>query len=260
MKHLRYPLNHLASEVEAYYDEGESDLRLNNINLRFEELSDGYRSLMALTGHLVRCALAARIEGDPTELHGIALIDEMDIHLHPTWQTHVISDFQNAFPNLQLIVSTHAPLIIGALKKEEVLVLRREKSGAIVLKHPEYDPQGLGAAGILTSAFDLSTTIDQPTLDKINRHLFLFSQMQMQATPLSEKEQKEYKDLTDELARLGFNHEYSDPYFKQFCIVMYKYHKAALGKLTPEEKRELDEYAYNLIADIMKEDMKEEKK
>ena len=43
------------------------------------------------------------------------LIDEIDLHLHPEWQIHILQDLQKAFPKLQFIVTTHAPLVISAL-------------------------------------------------------------------------------------------------------------------------------------------------
>ena len=244
-------LSHLLTEVETFLGEGDNDLELNEVELRFGELSDGYRSLLAMMGHLFRCSLKAQDwDKNPVEVDGMALIDEIDLHLHPAWQYHVVGDFLRAFPNLQLITSTHSPLVVGALKRENVHVMRLEEDGGITLDHPEIDPQGLGVAGTLTSAFDLSSTIDQPTLDKINRRLLLHSRRGQ----LSEQEEREYQQLTNELAVLGFNREFSDPYFERFAVAMAKRHEVALGKLTPEERRELDEYANRLVGDIMKGD------
>lgn len=55
---------------------------------------------------------------------GIVLIDEIDLHLHPEWQKRVINDLQNAFPNLQFIVTTHAPLVIGSLKNGKIFSIK----------------------------------------------------------------------------------------------------------------------------------------
>lgn len=57
------------------------------------------------------------------ETSGIVLIDEIDIHLHPSWQRHVVHDLKTAFPNLQFIVTTHSPFIVQSLMNTELLNL-----------------------------------------------------------------------------------------------------------------------------------------
>jgi hypothetical protein len=241
---MRASLMHLFPEVTTFFDEGDNDLQLNGTALRFGELSDGYRSLSALIGHLLRCSLRVRNWNDsPTDIHGIALIDEIDIHLHPTWQIHVVEDLQRAFPNLQLIASTHSPLVVAALERENVFVIRCDETGDLVIDRPELAPQGLGVAGILTSIFGLNSTIDQPTLDKITRRLVLHSKCQQ----WTNDEKLEYERLSDHLASLGFNREFTDPYFERFVTAMAQHHQATMGKLTASEKRELDEYADELL-------------
>jgi hypothetical protein len=94
--------------------------------------------------------------------------------------------------------------------------------------------------------FDLSSTIDQPTLDKISRRLLLYSKR----AKWTKEEELEYAELADDLAKLGFNREFSDPYFEQFAVALAKRHKAALEKLTPKEKLDLNEYADRLLAAI----------
>ena len=54
---------------------------------------------------------------------GVVLIDEIDQHLHPRWQRHVVHDLKTAFPNLQFIATTHSPFIIQSLKANELINL-----------------------------------------------------------------------------------------------------------------------------------------
>jgi hypothetical protein len=82
------------------------------------ELSDGYRSLLSLTLDVIR-QLAIAYEGedifsaDATEVSvpGVVLVDEIDVHLHPTWQRRVGWWFREHFPHVQFIVSSHSPLV-----------------------------------------------------------------------------------------------------------------------------------------------------
>ena len=59
-----------------------------------------------------------------TETEGIVLIDEVDLHLHPTWQKRILKDLMEIFPKVQFIVSTHAPEVINSVKRESVVVLK----------------------------------------------------------------------------------------------------------------------------------------
>ena len=54
------------------------------------------------------------------ETDGIVLIDEIDLHLHPSWQMHVLNDLRKAFPKIQFIVTTHAPIVIGSIKEGRI--------------------------------------------------------------------------------------------------------------------------------------------
>jgi predicted ATP-binding protein involved in virulence len=54
---------------------------------------------------------------------GIVLIDEVDLHLHPTWQRVVLENLRTVFPNIQFIATTHSPFIVQALRDGELVML-----------------------------------------------------------------------------------------------------------------------------------------
>lgn len=84
----------------------------------FRMLSDGVRSTLAMVMELAfRCYLLNPHLGTeaPKRTKGVVLIDEIDLHLHPSWQTHILNDIRRAFPELQFIVTTHAPLVISQI-------------------------------------------------------------------------------------------------------------------------------------------------
>jgi energy-coupling factor transporter ATP-binding protein EcfA2 len=112
------------------------------------ELSDGYRSVLSLTFELFRQLF--RVYGDEKvfartfvginglvsiDLPGVVLIDEIDAHLHPTWQTRIGQWFTRYFPNLQFIITTHSPLICRAAEKGTIWRLAapgsNEQSGEV---------------------------------------------------------------------------------------------------------------------------------
>ena len=95
-----------------------------------EELSDGYRSILSLTFELIRQLVHSFGEveifaSDNTKItaSGVVLIDEVDAHLHPTWQRRIGLWFREHFPNIQFIVTTHSPLVCQAAEHGTVFRL-----------------------------------------------------------------------------------------------------------------------------------------
>lgn len=78
------------------------------------QLSQGEKSLIALVGDIAR-RLAMMNPGieDPLQGDGIVLIDEVDMHLHPSWQRRIIQQLTTTFPNCQFVLTTHSPLVIS---------------------------------------------------------------------------------------------------------------------------------------------------
>lgn len=92
--------------------------------LRIEQLSDGYRTTLAMVMDIAaRMAEANPEAGDPLATEGVILIDEVDLHLHPGWQQRIIPDLLRAFPNAQFIVSTHSPQVVSTVPPESLRVI-----------------------------------------------------------------------------------------------------------------------------------------
>lgn len=96
----------------------------------FSSLSDGVRNVLSMVMELaLRCYLLNPSQGEnaPSETPGIVLIDEIDLHLHPEWQLHILNDLTSVFGRIQFIVSTHAPLILSSLQDGEILSISDRK-------------------------------------------------------------------------------------------------------------------------------------
>lgn len=99
-------------------------------------VADGYRSILGLVADLAfRCGvLNGHLHGEaPLLTPGVVLIDEIDMHLHPSWQTHVLNDLASAFPLVQFIVTTHSPFILSSIKGECVRQIITDGSGSTFL-------------------------------------------------------------------------------------------------------------------------------
>lgn len=98
--------------------------------LALAQLSDGERSFIAVLGDMVRrLALANPDLDDPLQGHGVVLIDELELHLHPKWQREVVQGLRQTFPNIQFIGTTHSPFVIQSLGPGELINLDPEELG-----------------------------------------------------------------------------------------------------------------------------------
>lgn len=85
--------------------------------------SDGVHYFTEMVAELAyRCIVLNGFKQDKAveEATGILMIDELDLHLHPKWQRHVVNDLKTAFPNIQFVVTTHSPFIVQSLKSDEI--------------------------------------------------------------------------------------------------------------------------------------------
>ncbi|MGI4744245.1 MAG: AAA family ATPase [Janthinobacterium lividum] len=108
--------------------------------LPISQLSDGFRSVLSLTFELIRqlgrvygdVAVAASLMLDNSVAYpGVVLIDEIDAHLHPSWQTQIGQWFTSHFPAIQFIVTTHSPLICRRAYDSSIFRLTVPNSGNI---------------------------------------------------------------------------------------------------------------------------------
>ena len=153
------------------------------------QLSDGEKCTLAMVGDLARrMAVANPNMSDPLHGEAIALIDEADLHLHPSWQRRLCAAFAETFPNCQFLLSTHSPAIVNHLKPESIWILKRTRKGVDAAR-PD-SSYGQKVDRILEDAMDVPARPDD-TLEKISR-LFL---------AIEERKLEEARQLLDRLKR-----------------------------------------------------------
>jgi predicted ATP-binding protein involved in virulence len=88
-------------------------------------LSDGYKTSLAMVMDIAMRMVEANPEMGREALnsHGIVLIDEIELHLHPSWQQRIILDLQRTFPNVQFICTTHSPQVLSTVRQESIRVI-----------------------------------------------------------------------------------------------------------------------------------------
>lgn len=98
--------------------------------LPIQTASQGTLSILAIFGLIYSFLHSLRPDAKPEELlktPAIVIIDEVDAHLHPSWQQKIMALLTNRFPHTQFIVSGHSPIIVAGCDRGEVSVLRRPK-------------------------------------------------------------------------------------------------------------------------------------
>lgn len=228
----------------------------------FTHLSEGELQMLSVLG-LMRIT---------REDHCLFLLDEPDTHLNPIWKLRYFDDIEGVLCDSsrsnyfaedyvddhyvesagqsQILITTHDPMMVGSLKREQVHILRRDGNHTLV-DTPDEHPQGMGVTGLLKSElFGLSSTLDIETERRLFRRNELFALDGR--TPAQEDE---LRRLSAELADLGFsNADFKDPFYAKFVRRMARYTKFHKPTLTPEEQAEQDRIADSIIDEILREE------
>ena len=108
-------------------DENSSHLLIDQygIALNIDQLSDGERGVLALVLDLARRLSEANpsLDDPLSEGHAVVLIDEIDLHLHPTWQRQIVHKLTMTFPLCQFIATTHSPQVIGEVEYDCIQIM-----------------------------------------------------------------------------------------------------------------------------------------
>ena len=97
------------------------------------------------------------------------IIDEIDAHLHPSWQQRIIPTLTHHFPHLQIFCSTHSPLMLAGLKEGQVQLLNRGEDGKVIVSRNEVDIKGWTADEILRNFLGLVDPTDLETASHLER-------------------------------------------------------------------------------------------
>lgn len=215
----------------------------------FTHLSEGELQMLTVLG-LMRIT---------REDQCLFLLDEPDTHLNPIWKLRYFDDIEGVLSSddatmvkseSQIIITTHDPMMVGSLKREQVYILRRDGNRTLV-EIPDEHPQGMGVTGLLKSElFGLSSTLDIETERRLFRRNELFV-----LSPRSPEEDEELSRLSAELADLGFSTaDFRDPDYAMFVRKMAQYRHFRKPVLTPEEQAEQDAIADSIIDEILREE------
>ena len=143
-----------------------------NQTLTIEQLSDGEKCVLAMLGDLARrLALANPTADDPLMGTGIVLIDEIELHMHPSWQRRIIPLLHETFPNIQFIITTHSPQVLGEITDDFNLLLLSRDESDLTKFHVESVTPGYYDSNLVLEDFMGTPSIDQNVVE-MERNMF----------------------------------------------------------------------------------------
>lgn len=146
----------------------------------YEYLSSGFKSSLSIIFGIIK-DIEFRFEGEglkAVDFDGVILIDELELHLHPEWQSRIAKVMLEIFPHAQFIASTHSPHIIQNASPNQIIALA-PGDGEVVqreLSDSEYGFQGWSIEEVLTDVMGMSDTHTEAFHTHINNFGSLVSQ------------------------------------------------------------------------------------
>ena len=163
--------------------------------LSLNQLSGGYRIVLAVAGDLARRMAHGNPHlTNPLRSEAIVLIDEIELHLHPSWQQHILTDLQRTFPDTQFIVSTHSPQVLTSIRPEQIVELCRE-DGRIVAGRATGPTFGAEAGDVLNVVMGVDERPPNEFAENLKRYMRLIGD--------DKGESEEAKTLRSGLERLS---------------------------------------------------------
>lgn len=154
----------------------------------FETASGGISAIIDIAWQVY---MYSTIEGDDFTV----LIDEIENHLHPTMQRHILPDLIAAFPGARFIVATHNPLVVSSVKDSEVYVLKYNDSGSVESERLDFEKRPKTATEILDEVLGVSFTMPIWVEDKLRSIVESYVHKAM--------DKNDFEQMRNELAEVG---------------------------------------------------------
>lgn len=219
--------------------------------ITFDQLSEGERQLLTVLGLM-------RFTNDDESLF---LLDEPDTYLNPRWKLDYFEQIEkvlkyageesktNSWGSSQVILTTHDPMMLTSLHKNQVRVLTQDglnKSSEI----PTEDPINMGVEAIIQSdLYGIRTSLDKEVQRKIDRRNRLLASGNDDNVI-----QEKISDLNHELDEMGLSHAHPNPYFSNFAKALSRNPHFRRPEFTPKEYDELQKLTDELLAEILLEE------
>lgn len=158
----------------------------NKAPYTFQNLSSGYSSIFNILSELIMVTEAYKTS--PNEMQGIVLIDEIDAHLHVSLQRKILPFLNSLYPNIQFIVTTHSPFVIGSMDSSVIFDLS-SKQEFTNLSNYSYETIIEGLLGVPVVSMSLEKDIKRLSnlLSEVNPDTVAINELVDKLSPHSDK-------------------------------------------------------------------------
>ncbi|SFR52934.1 AAA family ATPase [Thiomicrospira sp. ALE5] len=151
-------LNQLDERIDPQFMEISGDekvsLKIDGQVRKLSQLSSGFMSILKIIQSIVSGFSYFTNERQLQHVPGLVFIDEIESHLHLSWQARIIPTLKTLFPNATFYITTHSSVILSQLKEGEAYRLQRDKEG-IVKTHRICSPANASMVDILKDVFGI---------------------------------------------------------------------------------------------------------
>lgn len=175
-------------------------LEATGSRIPFSSMSDGYLTqagwFLDLIARWLKIADLEGVEIDErfmSNMRGLVLIDEIDLHLHPQWQIEIISRTRALFPQMSFVVTTHNPLTLVGAQADEIWILER-KGEVLSAASGSSSPMLLTGGQLYRQYFGILDIYPESLGRKLQRYSFLSGN-----AIRTDQEQAELESLQHEL-------------------------------------------------------------
>lgn len=159
-------------EIENLESDSDSEFRsfikatTSSGEVPLAEMSLGFQSVLALVTDVAKKLIDSYPDSiNPFNEPAVILIDEIDLHLHPSWQQRILNDLTTLFRHVQFIVTTHSPLVLQSAERVNLAVLHDGDQGVSIENYQSHNFQGWTVDEVLYDLMHLNKTSSQRYLD-----------------------------------------------------------------------------------------------
>jgi predicted ATP-binding protein involved in virulence len=146
---------------------------------------------------IIRIAKKGGNLNNAQEISGLVLLDEVDLHLHPSWQRTILSSLETVFPNIHFIVSSHSVFVAQSLKNDNLMALEWDNDKIVVIDKDTRLERSYSA--VAREVFKIASPFSYETEQKLNQ----FYAMQRRIRRNETVNEAEFVNLVIEIANKG---------------------------------------------------------
>lgn len=173
-------------------------IKVNGVSLSFNTLPDGLKSIISWLSDLLMRLDRIHWAYSPLDaLHQnfILFLDEIEVHLHPSWQRKILPVVQDLFPNAQIFISTHSPFVVGSVDGARVYKFKLDENNNSVLDSEYWTEDGNSYQYYLREVFDIKNEFGV----KIDESLQELQRLKEKALKGSVEDYEKFMILSDKL-------------------------------------------------------------